>query len=102
MKDKVNSVKQSWKDLGVKDKLSLIYATCAFFAGWIFCAVGFWIEPKGEISDSVLVVLGQSLVFTASIIGIGQYYSSQLNSFKRSVMNQLKGHDDTEVEADDE
>lgn len=105
MKDKVdiNTMKQSWKDLGFKDRLSYIFAIGAFVAGWTFCAVGFWTEPVGTVSDSVLWILGQALLFVGAIIGIGQYYSQELSNFKRSVIQDLKGRHDgeTEVETDE-
>ena len=94
------NIQHNWSSLSFRDKLSYVFAIAAFIAGWTFTALGFFAEPLGDISDSVLIVLGQSLLFAGSIIGIAQYYSGQLNDFKHSVMNQLKGHG-SEVETDE-
>ena len=89
---------QNWSSLSFKDKLSYIFAIGAFIAGWTFTALGFFCEPVGEVSDSVLWILGQSLIFVGAIIGIAQYYSGQLNDFKRSVIQDLKGRHDGETD----
>lgn len=41
--------------------------------GMVLTAIGFFIEPTGEIHDSVLWVLGQSLIYTGSIFGLATY-----------------------------
>lgn len=96
MKDKLDSMKQNWSSLSFKDKLSYIFAIGAFLFGWTFTALGFFTEPLGEVSDSVLWILGQALLFVGAIIGIAQYYAGQLNDFKRSVMKGLRHDEDTE------
>ena len=84
------NIKQNWKSLSFKEKLANIFAALSFLCGWTLTALGFFTEPVGIISDSVLIVLGQSLLFTGAVIGIAQYYSSELSDFKRKIMDELQ------------
>ena len=47
-------------------------------AGWSLTIAGFILPPKGEVHDSVLWILGQTLVYAASVLGIGMYFNSRL------------------------
>ena len=87
----------NWESLSYKDKLSYSLAIAAFTIGWIITIIGFFVSPVGEIHSTVLWVLGQSLLFTGSIIGIAQYYHAQLNDFKSNIINDLKNPKDDEV-----
>jgi hypothetical protein len=86
--------KNTWKSLSFRDKLSYIFAILSFVCGWIFTGIGFFMPPQGEVSNSVLWILGQALLFTGAVIGIAQYYQGQLNDFKDSVMNQIRREED--------
>lgn len=87
------NIQHNWQSLSFKEKISYVFAVCAFVFGWFFTALGFFCEPVGQVSDSVLWILGQSLIFVGAIIGIGQYYSQELSTFKRKVMEELKTKD---------
>jgi hypothetical protein len=41
--------------------------------GITLTAIGFAIAPLGEVSDSVLWILGQSLIYAGGIFGIASY-----------------------------
>ncbi len=41
--------------------------------GMIFTGIGFFVKPLGEVSDSVLWILGQALIYAGSIFGIATY-----------------------------
>ena len=41
--------------------------------GMLFTGIGFFVEPLGEVSDSVLWILGQALIYAGSIFGIATY-----------------------------
>lgn len=93
----MDNLKNKWESLSYKDKLSYLLAIAAFALGWIITIIGFFVSPVGEIHSTVLWVLGQSLLFTGSIIGIAQYYSAQLNDFKSNIINTIKNPKDEEV-----
>lgn len=97
MKDTSTTLGIKWKDLSFRDKLAYVFAVLSFLCGWVFTGIGFFMPPQGEVSNSVLWILGQALLFTGAVIGIAQYYQGQLNEFKSSVMRQLKGEQEREM-----
>ena len=57
-------------------KIQTIIAIAAFIAAVIFGIAGFVVPPPGEIHDSVLYLIAQFLLLTASIFGVGAMFSS--------------------------
>lgn len=97
MKDNYNhNYKFKWKDLTFKDKLSYLFAIVCFSLGWIITFIAFFIDPIGTVADSILWILGQSLLFTGAIIGIGQYYNAQTQNFKYEIKKFIKSKDTNE------
>lgn len=47
-------------------------------SGVALSVMGFYVEPVGEISDSVLWLLGQTLLYAGSIFGVTVYVRQQL------------------------
>lgn len=86
-KRKKHNIANKWDELSFKDKLSYVFACTAFAAGWILTFIAFLIPPMGIIHNSVLWVLGQALLFSGAVIGIGQYYSSQMRNFKADIID---------------
>lgn len=41
--------------------------------GVVLTTIGFFIEPTGEVHDSVLWVLGQTLLYSGGALGIANY-----------------------------
>lgn len=76
---------EKWKDLDVKSKLAIYTAFIAFFIGWGLTIAAFIVPPLGDISDSVLFVLGQSLVYAASVFGITTYFSGETKRLKQDI-----------------
>ena len=84
--------------MDIKQKFALGTAVVAFAVGWGLTVYGFFIPPEGEVSDSVLWVLGQAMVYTASVLGIGMYFKNQMVKFradtKRYIDEELKEEHD--------
>ena len=80
---------EKWKDLSIKDKIAIVTAVVAFIIGWGLSIAGFVVPPLGEIANSVLFVLGQALVYAASVFGIAGYFSSETARLKRDVKNMI-------------
>lgn len=80
----MRKLKTDWKELGIKDKIAYTTAVFAFFFGWGLTIAGF-IVGAGVISDSVLWVLGQALVYAASIFGVGMYVTGAVKNMKEEV-----------------
>lgn len=74
-----------WNDLSVKEKLAIITACLAFILGWAMTIAGFWMPPVGEVADSILWILGQSLIYTASVFGVSMYFKSEALRLKSDV-----------------
>ena len=56
-----------------RGNIAVISAVAMLVFGMIFTAIGFFVEPLGEVSDSVLWILGQALIYAGSIFGIATY-----------------------------
>lgn len=80
---------EKWKDLDVKNKVAIITAVVAFLVGWGLTIAGFWVPPVGEVADSILWILGQSLVYAASVLGIGMYVGGEVKRLKGEVRNYM-------------
>lgn len=89
---------QKYRDLGIKDKVAICSCIAAFILGWLLTIAGFIVSPLGEVSDSVLWILGQSLLYCASVLGIGMYASNQVKEGFRKVRRDLKIKENNEDE----
>ena len=69
----------------IKQKVAMISGIVAFLFGWGLTIAGFCIPPIGEIADSVLWVLGQSLIYTGSVLGLTQYFSAESIKLRHDV-----------------
>lgn len=84
--------KRGWSDLEVKTKIAYITAIIAFFLGWGLTVAGF-IIGAGVISDSVLWVLGQSLVYAASVFGVGMYVTGSVRAMRQNIHQFMRDED---------
>ena len=76
--------------LDIKTKFAIGTAGIAFVVGWGLTIAGFIIPPKGEVHDSVLWILGQALVYTASVLGIGMYFNNQMAKFRADTRRYIR------------
>ena len=81
---------EKWKDLDIKNKVAIITAIVAFFFFFCLTIAGFWVPPVGEVADSILWILGQSLVYAASVLGIGMYVGGEVKRLKGEVRNYMR------------
>ena len=65
-----------------KQKAAYTTAIIAFMIGWGLTIAGFVVEPTGEISGSVLAVLGEAMVYAASVFGVTLYFQHQMDKFR--------------------
>jgi len=87
-----------------KDTITVWSAIAMLFFGVALTTTAFFIDPMGEIHDSVLWVLGQSLIYAGGALGIANYAKA---SAKEAVDEQLRSYhkqkefkDATETEED--
>ena len=68
---------QDYHKCTMKEKIAIISACVAFCLGWGLTIAGFIVPPVGDISNSVLFVLGQALIYAASVFGITGYFNAE-------------------------
>lgn len=70
------------KKMDVKQKAAYVTAIAAFVMGWGLTIAGFCVPPTGEVSGSVLAVLGQAMLYAASVFGVTMYFNNQMVKFR--------------------
>lgn len=69
----------------IKEELSYLSAFMAFIFGIIITVWGFVTEPAGEVHDSVLWILGQMLIYSASVFGVGMFINNELKGIRKEL-----------------
>ena len=59
------------------DHLQLITATVLSIGGLILLFCGVFIDPQGQIHESLLVAFGETATFAGSLFGIDYYYKQK-------------------------
>lgn len=70
------------KKMDVKQKAAYVTAIAAFVMGWGLTIAGFCVPPTGEVSGSVLAILGQAMLYAASVFGVTMYFNNQMVKFR--------------------
>ena len=73
----------------MREFISYVMAVGCMVAAVVAIFLSLWIEPEGEIHESVLTYFGISSAFAGSILGITMHYRSKLNDFKREAMEAI-------------
>ena len=68
--------------MDIKQRTAYITAILAFVCGWGLTIAGFLVEPVGEIAGSVLAVLGEAMVYAASVFGVSMYFTHEMTKFR--------------------
>lgn len=84
--------------MDTKQRTAYWTAIIAFVAGWGLTIAGFCVSPVGEVSGSVLAVLGEAMVYAASVFGVTLYFSNEMMKFKRDTREYLKNREEYERE----
>lgn len=85
--------------MDIKQKTAYWTAIIAFVCGWGLTIAGFCVSPLGEVSGSVLAVLGEAMVYAASVFGVTLYFSNEMLKFKRDTRKYLNNeHHETDFE----
>ena len=83
-------MRTKWNDLNIKEKLAILSAIIAFILGWCMSIAGFWIPPVGEVADSILWILGQALLYAASVFGVSAYFRSETVQLRKDMDRHLE------------
>lgn len=65
-----------------KQKAAFVTAIVSFIIGWGLTIWGFILPPKGEVANSTLAILGEAMVYTASVLGVTLYFQNQMAKFR--------------------
>lgn len=82
-------MKTTWKDLSIKEKLAMISACAAFCMGWILTALASFV-PLLISEQGILWILGQSLIYSASVFGISAYFKSEAVQLRKDMDKHLE------------
>lgn len=72
--------------------IQLLLSVVVVLAGLTLVFIGLYIEPKGEIHNSVIIVFGEALTFAGALIGID--YSYRLGTFRRTRADRKEDNED--------
>lgn len=75
--------------MDIKQRTAYITAIIAFLAGWGLTIAGFCVPPTGEVSGSVLAVLGEAMVYAASVFGVSMYFGHEMEKFRHDTRNYI-------------
>lgn len=92
--------------LTTRDKLLFTCAIVTLIAALGFGVAGFIVSPVGEVHDSVLWLIAQLLLFTASAFGLGAYTTATTRAVRKEMRRFASKHktsnEDPEEEPDAE
>ena len=77
-------------------KIQYFIAIAAFIAAIGFGIAGFIVPPPGEVHDSVLYLIAQFLLLTASILGVGAMFASQKITLQKKLLQTKQPEEDEE------
>lgn len=82
-------MKQNWNDLNIKEKLSIASACMAFIIGWglVICAA---FVPILLSEQGVLFILGQALIYSASVFGVALYFKAESIQMKADINRHIR------------
>lgn len=91
--------KNKIEKMTMKEKIA--YGTCiaAFVLGWGLTIAGFIVPPMGVVSDSILWVLGQSLLYCGAVVGISSHYGTEVKKFEKKVSDFVKQQEENKNNA---
>ena len=89
IKNGEDKMKTTWNDLSIKEKLAIGSACVAFALGWLITGLAAFV-PLLISEQGVLWILGQSLVYTASVFGVSAYFRSEAVQLRRDMDRHLE------------
>lgn len=90
-------MKQNWSDLNIKEKLAIISACMAFTIGWglVICAA---FVPILLSEQGVLFILGQALIYSASVFGVALYFKAESVQMKHDIDRHIRNMERMSIE----
>ena len=84
-----------------RSTIAVITACVMLTFGILLTTIGFFVSPLGEVSDSVLWILGQALIYAGSIFGIATYTKGVIREQVSDLEQRYRGKkgENDEIEA---
>lgn len=92
-------MKQTFNDLNIKEKLAIISACIAFLAGWTLTGIAAFV-PILLSEQGVLWILGQALIYSASVFGLGMYFKAESVQMKQDINRHIHQMERLSIERD--
>ena len=92
-------MKTTFKDLNIKEKLAIISACIAFLAGWTLTGIAAFV-PILLSEQGVLWILGQALIYSASVFGLGMYFKAESVQMKQDINRHIHQMERLSIERD--
>lgn len=79
----MRQIRRAYNQRIMKSNLTIQLITAAILAigGMILLFCGLYIEPRGEIAETVLVAFGEVMTFAGSLMGIDYHYRDKYKSY---------------------
>lgn len=85
-------MRQTFKDLNIKERLSIISACIAFVMGWVLTGIAAFV-PLLLSEQAVLWILGQALTYSAAVFGVSMYFNAESRQMKRDLKHFFNEHE---------
>lgn len=85
----------------IKEKLAVGTALVAFGLGWGLTIAAFCVPPLGVVGEGILWVLGQALIYSASVFGITGYFQTSARRMKMEIRDFVRTGDERTLELDE-
>lgn len=82
-------LKEEFDKLSLKEVIIYSLAVVSMVAGLVLLFLSLFIEPEGEIHQSVIVSFGLILTFVSALLGISMHYSNELDKFKSAITDKI-------------
>lgn len=77
-------MRQTFKDLGIKEKLAIISACAAFIMGWVLTSIAAFV-PLLLSEQAILWILGQAMTYSAAVFGVSMYFNAESRQLRRDI-----------------
>jgi hypothetical protein len=82
-------MKATFKDLNIKEKLSIVSACIAFVMGWVLTGIAAFV-PLLLSEQAILWILGQSLTYSAAVFGVSMYFNAEATKMKHDINKHIE------------
>ena len=80
--------------LDTRSKLLYGTAVVGFVAGWVITFWGFNLPPQGVIDNTVIVVLGQALTYSAGAFGVDKFIDYKIDRNRKRKVEDVEETDE--------